>query len=326
MLICLDQRSGSGCGSENPNTTLFCRKCGKSLRFAMRLLDPDSVLKHYRIVRIIGRGAAGAVYEAEVIRHPQVYVAIKECLPSHASDSVRAVFADLRRLRHDHLPRYYEVFEAQEAIYLVMELIGGTSLAEHLARQTAPLLENHVLNYTLQLCDVLSYLHTHEVTGMPARTRLLHRDIKPANIRLAPERHVKLVDIGLPRPALETMRTVRRGLTSVYAPPEQFTGAISHADEQRDDPRSDLYSLGATLYHLLTGQKPPLASMRQASSNDPLIPPRQLNPRLSPHMNRVITRALQLRPEQRFPDLDALKRALLTGTRPLTLELEGGNR
>lgn len=305
MLICLDQRTGSGCGSENPNGTLLCRKCGKSLHFALRLLDPSTLLRHYRIIRVIGRGGFGAVYEARVEKQPDVRVALKESFQLDSFDSFQSEFAVLRSLRHDNLPRYYEVFQFQENSYLVMELVAGQSLADILTKQTTPLLESQVLGYALQLCDVLSYLHAQQPP-------LIHRDIKPANIRLTPEGLVKLVDFGLLKQGTETTRSSRRGLTPIYAPPEQWDMTGQHTDA-----RSDIYSLGATLYHLLTGEKPPPATTRLSSSVDPLVPPRQMNPRISPTVARSITTAIYLQREQRYESAAAFKHALMGTTRPL---------
>lgn len=305
MFICLDQRTGTGCGAENTDTAKYCHKCGKPLRFALQILDPGTLLHHYHVLNVIGHGGFGAVYEAEVIQRPHIHVALKESLDPESITGFRDEFSLLQQLRHDHLPRYYEMFEADDNGYLVMEMIPGQSLADVLSLQNGPLYEAQVLGYALQLCDVLHYLHTLEPS-------LIHRDIKPANVRITPAGLVKLVDFGLLKQGDGATRSSRRGLTPDYAPPEQWG-----MDNQHTDQRSDVYSLGATLYHLLTGQRPPSAANRLARSTDPLLAPQQYNPRLSAHVTGAIVRAMALRREARFGSMVEFKLALLGMASPV---------
>ena len=189
MLICLNEHNKHRCNTQNRNGAKFCKQCGKRLRFHSTLPahDPDRVIGHYRIIRMIGHGAFGAVYEAEDTQDVNGRVALKETLDSSRINSFKREFKVLQGLEHDHLPRYYDMFEAQGHGYLVMELIPGQDLKAVLKKRQRPLVEKQVLGYAIQLGDALSYLHNQT-------PRILHRDIKPANIRLTPDGLIKLVD------------------------------------------------------------------------------------------------------------------------------------
>jgi WD40 repeat protein len=254
----------------------------------------------YIINRVIGHGGFGAVYEAHVAEQPQIRIAVKESLEPGSLSTFQSEFALLNRLRHDHLPRYYELLEANGNAYLVMEFIPGQSLADVLFKHQEPLLERQVLGYVLQICDVLGYLHGQ-------RPPLIHRDIKPANIRLTPEGLVKLVDFGLTKQGVDVTHISRRGFTPDYAPPEQW----GMSSGQHTDPRSDIYSLGATLYHLLTGRRPSSAALRLADTKDPLRSPQEYNSRLSQNIADAILKAMELKREQRYSEISAFKLALL---------------
>jgi WD40 repeat protein len=299
MLICLDTRSGRRCATENRTTAQFCRRCGGSLRGALRLQDAEAQVGRYQIVRVLGHGGFGAVYQAEDGADPGRMVAIKETFDPASIRSFQGEFAILSALRHPNLPRYHEMFEEDGNGYLVMELVPGQSLHDVLEKQDGPLLESQVLGFALQLCDVLSYLHAQQPP-------IIHRDIKPANIRLTPEGLIKLVDFGLLKQGVEATQNSRRGLTPTYAPIEQWG-----ASDQHTGPRSDIYSVGATLYHLLTGEAPLTSAERASSSSDPLLRPRKRNSSLSHHVADAVTKAVALAQEQRFPDAGELKRALM---------------
>jgi serine/threonine-protein kinase len=251
-------------------------------------LQPGQQVGQYRIRRLVGSGGFGAVYEAEPARQPGQSVALKETQEASTLTAFQHELAVLRRLRHPNLPRYYEVFAEGGRGYLVMEFVAGQDLEAVLAKGIA-LHESLVLGYALQLCDVLVYLHQQQ----PA---ILHRDIKPANICITPEGLLKLVDFGLVKHSTQATQTALRGAcTPAYAPLEQYGGADS------TDVRSDIYSLGATLYHLLTGREPPTAVERIAASSDPLIWPHKVAPGISRSVSQAIVTALALRKDDRYP-------------------------
>jgi WD40 repeat protein len=264
----------------------------------LRILDTQTRVGAYTILRVIGYGGFGAVYEATHAEKAE-RVAVKESFDSANIRGFQGEFKLLNGLQHDHLPGYYDMFEHEGRGYLVMEFIPGQSLADVLIKHQKPLFERQVLGYALQLCDVLSYLHRLDPP-------IIHRDIKPANVRLTPEGLVKLVDFGLLKEGVDTTHMLRRGLTPDYAPPEQWGISGQHTD-----PRSDLYSLAATLYHLLTGQKPDTAVIRLSRSDGALTPPHQHNPRLSSHVAQAIVKAMELDRNRRFPDVATFKLALL---------------
>ncbi len=301
MIICLDQRTELGCSTQNRDGAKFCRECGRPLLFALHLHDPGTTLAHYRIVRVIGYGGFGAVYESEAMQQLLSgltgRVALKETFDPGSIRGFQHEFQILQRHTHDNLPRYYEMFEAGGHGYLVMEFVPGQSLADVLSRDQQPVLEKLVLFYAMQICDVLHYLHTQTPP-------ILHRDIKPANIRLTPEGLIKLVDFGLVKQGTQRTRSTLRGGTLDYAPFEQF-------GQGSTDQRSDIYGLGATLYHLLTGQRPVSSIDRIAAAADPLLPPHYHVSAISPHVSQAIMQAMALLPKDRFSDVLALKQALM---------------
>jgi serine/threonine protein kinase len=291
-------RTGSGCNAENRNDAHYCLQCGMRLRFALELHDPGAVIAPYRVLRVIGHGSFGAIYAAEDVRQPHRLVALKETFDSCSIGLFQKEFAALSRLQHCNLPRYDEMFVRQDNGYLAMELVPGQSLQDILDQNPGPLPESQVLGYALQLCDVLSYLHSRQPP-------ILHRDIKPANIRLTPEGRIKLVDFGLLKQGVQQTRMTIRGVgTPAYAPIEQY----GH-DCQSTVPQSDIYSLGATLYHMLTGQEPPPAPNR-LGANDPLVHPQRYSPSLSKPVADALLTALKLFPQERHPDVATFKQAL----------------
>lgn len=254
----------------------------------------------YKIVELVGQGGMGAVYRAEDLRLEGRQCAIKEIqLEAEASfaNQAREQFyreaSVLARLDHPNLPKVSDYFSEGERDYLVMDFVAGRNLREVIdeaRRQGQFLEEKQVLAWADQLCDALEYLHSQDPP-------ILHRDIKPANIRLTPAGTLKLVDFGLVKflaPDDSRTITILQGRGTVqYTPLEQYGGDTGHTDI-----RSDIYSLGATLYHLLTN-RPPTDAKQRFLEPDSLPPPRSLNPRLSPRTERAILRALEMHPHDR---------------------------
>ena len=256
----------------------------------------------YRIVELIGQGGMGAVYRAEDLRLEGRQCALKEILPELGSmgetlAQTREQFyreaSVLARLDHPNLPKVSDYFSREGREYLVMDYVPGPDLREILndaRRQGRYLTEKTVLGWARQLCDALEYLHSQE----PA---VLHRDIKPSNIKLTPRGQVKLVDFGLVKLLLpddsRTVTVVQGRGTVQYTPLEQYGGDTGHTDA-----RSDIYSVGATLYHLLTG-KPPADAKERFLRPGSLVPPRSINPDISPLTERVLLRAMAMHPDQR---------------------------
>lgn len=279
-----------------------------------QLLKPGTVLRdRYEIRACVGQGGMGAVYRAADLRLDGRVCALKEISPEpglspDAREQAHQQFyreaSTLARLDHPNLPKVSDYFTADGREYLVMDFVAGRDLRQLLEeelRADRKLEEDRVLAWTEQLCDALSYLHGQD-------TPVLHRDIKPANIKEAPGGLIKLVDFGLVKLLMtDDARTITvmqgRG-TAAYTPLEQYGGDTGHTDV-----RSDIYALGATLYHLLTGQPPADAKQRFLSPSS-LVPPRVLNPRISPATERAILAAIAMHPEERPHTVGAFRRML----------------
>lgn len=258
------------------------------------MLSANTILQdRYQVVRPLGRGGMGAVYEAFDKRLSR-RVAIKETLVE--GDDLRQAFEReahlLANLRHPALPKVLDHFSEAGGLFVVMEFIPGDDLGAMLEHEHSfPSVE--VLRWADQLLDALSYLHAHDPP-------VLHRDIKPANLKLVAPDKIVLLDFGLAKGRAGQMahadsRSVL-AYSPNYSPLEQIQGTGT-------DARSDLYALGATLYHLLTGVKPPDALTRATDvlngQPDPLRPAHQVNEKVTDTLSAAITRALALNIEQR---------------------------
>ena len=272
----------------------------------MTLADGQVIQHRYRIVSLLGQGGMGAIYHAWDTRL-SIPVAIKEMRPQPGMDpslldQLRQQFQQeavvVARLHHAHLVRVTDFFEESGNAYLVMGFVEGENLAHCIKREGA-LPEAQVLEWAEQLLYALAYCHTRGV---------IHRDVKPQNVIIRPDGQAVLVDFGLMKlwdPGDPHTRTAMRGMgTPEYAPPEQYDAQIGHTDH-----RSDIYSLGATLYHALTGQAPPTATMRIANPGK-FQPPRAINPRISPRAEAAVLRATELAMEKRFATAQDMAAAL----------------
>jgi len=286
----------------------------------LKLLKSRTILRdRYRILEPVGQGGMGAVYKAEDLRLEGRLCAIKEVRPEIGLDesSLRQIQEQfhreasiLARLDHPNLPKVSDYFTEARKEYLVMDFVPGRNLKEIMEEAQAKgefLDERRVLSWADQLCEALSYLHTQDPP-------VLHRDIKPANIKLTPGGLIKLVDFGLVKLlAADDNRTITvlqgRG-TVAYTPLEQYGGDIGHTDA-----RSDIYSLGATLYHLLTNTVPIDAKQRFLQPTM-LQLPHILNPYLSMRVERAILAAIGMHPDERPKDVDSFREILL-GSSPL---------
>jgi len=272
----------------------------------MSLNIGDVLQGRYRVARLLGQGGMGAVYRVWDMRlnAPR---AVKEMTPqpdlngetlAQMQQQFQQEAAVLANLSHPHLVRVTDFFEEGGNAYLVMDFIEGESLAARIAREGC-LPESQVLAWADQLLDALEYCHGRGI---------IHRDIKPQNVIVRSDGRVILVDFGLVKlwnPGDPRTRTVIRSMgTPEYAPPEQYDSQSGFTDA-----RSDLYSLGATLYHALTGQTPPTATMRIVNPSS-LVPVRRLNPQVSPYLEAILLRMLELRPEVRFQTATELRMAL----------------
>ncbi len=287
-----------------------------------QLLTSGTLLKdRYRIVAPIGQGGMGAVYRAEDTLLPGRLCAVKELalgpdFEREAAEQLRQQFrreaSILARLDHPNLPKVSDYFSEGDREYLVMDYVAGNdlSLVVNEARSRGEFLpQERVLAWADQLCDALTYLHTQSPP-------ILHRDIKPSNIKLTPSDLIKLVDFGLVKVlATDEERTITvvqgRG-TAAYTPLEQYGD-----DETHTSIRSDIYALGATLYHLLTGL-PPATARQRFLDPEAFVPPRTINPHISPVVEEAILQAMALHPNDRPPDVESFRRLLHRPSTPLT--------
>ena len=280
------------------------------------MLTPEIILQgRYRIVRQLGQGGMGAVYEA-IDQRLDTTVALKETL--FADERLRRQFERearlLARLHHPALPRVSDHFSENDGQFLVMQFIPGDDLSEKMTRKRGPFPADQVLTWADQLLDALDYLHTQD-------PQIVHRDIKPQNLKLTPRGQIILLDFGLAKGQAGDISRVTTaasifGYTPNYAPLEQIQGLGT-------DARSDLYSLGATLYHLMTGVKPPDALTRAAAlvngQPDPLQPASVANTAVSPDIDTFLAKAMSQNRDQRYSSAADMQKDLHAANRISTV-------
>lgn len=283
------------------------------------ILNPGTILwSRYRILDLVGQGGMGAIYKAEDLRLEGRLCAIKEVIPDSGAskeyqEQAQSAFhreaSVLARLDHANLPKVSDFFFFNGRDYLVMDYVPGQDLREiieHARHKQIFIPEKQILTWTEQLLNALEYLHQQDPP-------VLHRDIKPSNIKLMPNGTIKLVDFGLVKLLLpddnRTVTVLQGRATIQYAPLEQIGGDTGYTDA-----RSDIYSLGATLYHLLTNEPPPDAKTRYIrGKNQPQLSIRDINPDISVQTEQVVLHALGLHPEQRPDNIQQFRRELLSG-------------
>jgi serine/threonine protein kinase, bacterial len=272
-----------------------------------KALEAGKVLNHrYEVVRRIGGGGMGAVYLAKDRNLGDAPRAVKEMIESHLDDAQHEkAIADFKResllltaLEHPSIPTVYDYFydDNSERFYLVMKFIPGSDLASRLrASPGGKLDELTVTEWGMQVADVLHYLHTRPQP-------IIYRDLKPANLMFDSNlNRIMLIDFGIARWVNKKEKGVTAVGTMGYAPPELFSGQA--------DARVDIYSLGATMFHMLTGSDP---------QDNPLLifdftknpRPRQINPQLTSEIENLLVRAVEYKPEHRFQSGAEMRDAL----------------
>lgn len=293
------------------------------------MLASNTILQNrYRIIRQLGHGGMGAVYEALDERVSSV-VALKETFAE--TDGERKAFEReaklLANLEHDAFPRVMDHFFENEGQYLVMELIRGADLAELLALRESPFAPAKVLGWADQLLDALEALHA-------SSPPIIHRDIKPSNLKLTRQDKLKLLDFGIAKGAAGQMSTLQSnqsmgGHTPHYASLEQtlradrrwrealavnYPEAVEKIVSFSTDPRSDLYALGATLYHLMTECIPVDAPTRALSvwsgKPDRLRPAHEVNTQVPDAVSAVLMRVMALDRDERPQSAREMRRLL----------------
>jgi serine/threonine protein kinase len=264
-------------------------------------LNSGTVLQNrYVIERLLGGGGMGMVYLAHDRRLANRSCAVKEMV-DHFIDQQQRIEANeyfareadtLAQLKHPAIPAITDRFDDQNRHYLVMEYVEGRNLEEELASRGGPLPEGLVIDIARQLCDVLAYLHG----SIPP---IIYRDMKPSNVMLTPKGRVVLIDFGIAR----LFKSARKGTmigTLGFAPPEQYQGAV--------DPRSDIYSLGATLHYVITGRDP------EKFPPFSFPPVRDLRPEVSTNLAGAIDHALSYQADGRPASIQEFRDMMLYGS------------
>jgi len=275
----------------------------------VKQLDPGTVLNaRYEIARRIGGGGMGAVYLAKDRNLGDAPRAVKEMVESHLDPAQHEkAIGDFKResllltsLEHSSIPTIYDYFYDQTLgrFYLVMKYISGGDLASRLRNAPGNRIdEKTVCDWGVQVADVLEYLHSRP-------KQIIYRDLKPANLMIdGNSGRVMLIDFGIARWVKQEEKGVTAVGTMGYAPPELFAGRV--------EPRSDVYSLGATMFHLLTGSDPqdnPLLIFDFAKNPRP----RQIAPSISSELEQILMRSVEYKPEDRFASAGEMRDALST--------------
>ena len=276
----------------------------------MKALAQNTLIQNrYLVVHLIGKGGMGEVYLAvdqrlgSAVALKRTYFAGDEMLGNAFEREART----LARMRHPVLPKVSDHFGEGDEQYLVMEHIAGDDLAKRLEAAQKPFPVSWVMFWADQLLDALSYLHSHEPP-------IIHRDIKPQNLKLTDENHIILLDFGLSKTSTGQTHISNSGSTGSvvgytphYAPMEQIRGIGTN-------PRSDIYSLSATLYQLMTNVVPADALSRADTmlngEADPIEAPHTLNPEIPTAVSEVILKGMEVSQEKRFSHAREMQKAL----------------
>ena len=261
----------------------------------------ETLQGRYLITKAIGVGGMGSVYQSRDMHFPNVtkYVAVKEMINFASDPAMRDIIirnfereADmLATLNHPAIPKIYDYFSSEQRSYLVMEYIDGRDLEDILDAAEGFIATTQVVEWGIELCDVLAYLHRQEPQS------IIFRDMKPSNVMIDHHQHVRLVDFGIAR----DFRTGQRGTmigTEGYSPPEQYRGEAS--------PQADIYALGATLHHLLSKKDPRLEAPFSFGER----PLGKINSDVSEEIIATINTSLAYDPQDRFPDAGTMRNAL----------------
>lgn len=295
------------CGSRQLSATSpspgFTPGSGASASLLHELATGTILQNRYQIIKRVGGGGMGNVYKAYDLNLDYALRAVKEMMEMFSDPSQRdKAVEDFRReakllasLKHPSIPIVYDHFIDGGRYYLVMEFITGGDLATRQRQLGGRFPEWTVTMWAIQICDVLDYLHHRQPP-------IIYRDLKPANLMVDPEANrIMLIDFGIAR----TVAPLQKGVTAIgtmgYAPPELFSGQV--------EPRSDIYSLGATMFHLLTGADPrdkPLLIFDFSKNPKP----REIHAEITPQMEAIIMRAVEYEPQHRFASAKEMKQAL----------------
>jgi len=245
----------------------------------------------------------GSVYRAKDLHFSNVtkLVAVKEMLNLSPDATIRETAINnfereaniLATLAHSSIPRIYDYFTKEDRSYLVLEFINGEDLESLITRTDGFFPEDQVISWGIELCEVLKYLHNHQPEP------IIFRDMKPSNVMISENNHVVLVDFGIAKHFQDGQKGTMIG-TEGYSPPEQYRGETSQS--------ADIYSLGATLYHLLTKRDPRMEPPFSFGDR----PIRSINQGVSAELEEVINISLQYNSDDRFETIVSMQEALIS--------------
>ena len=279
----------------------------------------------FKIVQVLGEGGMGTVYKVELVGRPGYYRAVKELLINlnTGAEERRSAIERFDKeidllfsLKHPHIPSFLLSFQERGNYYFVMEFVPGQSLDKMLEKNKGPLNEEDVIKWMMQVCEALSYIHSFNPP-------IILRDLKPGNVMVTPSGDVQLIDFGIARRFDPNKRTNTENLGTIsYASPEHL-GSLTSPGQRRSpqnpgklvqtDARSDIYSLGATMYHLLTNYEPdPIQTPATGSirAKNPRLRIMRVGNSVVCPVEQVIIKAMQQNPDQRFQNAEAMRTAL----------------
>ncbi len=279
----------------------------------------------FKIVQVLGEGGMGTVYKVEQVDKPGYFRAVKELLinPNTPEDERKSAIERFNKeidllfnLKHPRIPSLILSFQERGNYYFVMEFVPGRTLEKILEESKGPLDEEQVIKWMMQVCEALSYIHSRTPP-------IILRDLKPGNVIVTPDGNVQLIDFGIARKFDPNKRTNTENLGTIsYASPEHL-GSITTPGQRRSaqnpgklvqtDARSDIYSLGATMYHLLTNREPdPIQTPPSGSilAKNPRLRTVQIGNKVFCPAEQVIIKAMQQDPAHRFQSAEAMRVAL----------------
>src|SRR5881227_1049701 len=279
----------------------------------------------FKIVQVLGEGGMGTVYKVELVGRSGYYRAVKELLINlnTSAEERRSAIERFDKeidllfsLKHPRIPSFLLSFQERGNYYFVMEFVPGESLEKKLEKNNGSLNEQDVIKWMMQVCEALSYIHSFNPP-------IILRDLKPGNIMVTPSGDVQLIDFGIARRCDPNKRTNTENLGTIsYASPEHL-GSLTSPGQKRSaqnpgklvqtDARSDIYSLGATMYHLLTNYEPdPIQTPATGSilAKNPRLRTVLVGNTFVCPVEQVIIKAMQQNPAQRFQNAEAMRTAL----------------
>ena len=268
----------------------------------MSLNTGDILRNRYKVIRVVGKGGYSDVYLVEDMTD-NTYLAIKELViyctdPVERSDvetQIRLEVNMLRKLKHPKLPEFKDYFEENQRYYMVMEYIDGEDLVVSYENNMDYWSLQVVLKLAIELCAMFEYLHSQNPP-------VIFKDLKPQNIMIDKSGEFRLIDFGISKYYGSKTMPAARAVSANFSSPEQYTSIGT-------DMRSDIYSLGATLYYMFTGDKP-LDSVKRMINPGEFKKPGTLNPSVTEELEVIILKAMELKKEKRYQSISEMKRDL----------------